>query len=87
MKATSAVLAIIVLILWLASLAYIIQPALSTNSTNSTVLIPTPPMGNVPPGFLGVLLFLLGIVVITFWAGMGPDKEEEESGENKTTGN
>jgi len=82
LKALSAILAIAVLILWLGSLAYIIEPALPANSTAP---IPTPPMGNIPPGFLGVLLFLLGIVVITFWAGMGPDKEDSDEIKNSGT--
>jgi hypothetical protein len=36
-------------------------------------MIPTPPTGNIPAPFLGVLLFLLSIVVIAFWAGLAPD--------------
>ena len=78
MKALSAILAIIVLVLWLASATYIAAPA------NVISLLPSVPMGNVPPAFLGVLLFLVSIIVIVFWAGMSPEETSEEKEEKAT---
>ena len=76
MKGVSTIFAIIVLVLWLASATYIAAPS-------SVVKLPSPPMGNIPPAFLGVLLFLLSIVIIVIWADLTP--EDSESKENKAT--
>jgi len=80
MKGLSTVFGIIVAVLWLGSATYIAAPA------SVTKLLPSPPMGSVPSAFLGVLLFLLSIVVITFWAGLtteNPSQEESKSSEIK----
>jgi hypothetical protein len=70
MKPLSAILALIVLVLWVGSLVYITAPLAPAQIQS---MIPTPPTGNIPAPFLGVLLFLLSIVVIAFWAGLAPD--------------
>jgi hypothetical protein len=75
-KGLSVILAIIVMVLWLGSATYIAAPA------NVLSKLPTPPMGNVPPAFLGVLLFLFSIVFIVLWAGWTPEKSVPD--ENKT---
>jgi len=77
MKTLSAILALVVLVLWLGSATYIAAPSSVTDK------LPSPPMGSVPPAFLGVLLFLLSIVIITFWAGMGPEKSTSDENKNE----
>jgi len=77
MKPVSTIIAIIVLVLWLGSATYIAAPA------SVIQMLPTPPMGGIPPAFLGVLLFLLSIVLITFWAGLTPEKSS--ASEDKAT--
>ena len=72
MKGVSQIFAIIVVVLWLGSATYIAAPA------SVLKMLPSPPMGGIPPAFLGVLLFLLGIVVIVVWAGMTPEYSEEK---------
>jgi membrane protein implicated in regulation of membrane protease activity len=72
LKALSAIIGLVVFILWLISATLIAAPPSVINT------LPLPPMGGVPPAFLGVLLFLISIVLITFWAGMGPDNPEPE---------
>jgi hypothetical protein len=64
MKISSSIFAIIVLVLWLGSLTYIAAPSSIASK------LPSLPMGSVPSAFLGVLLFLLGIIVIVIWAGL-----------------
>ena len=73
MKGLSVILPLVVLVLWLVGFAYIAAPV-------SGMSIPTPPMGNVPPAFLGVLLFLLGIVFIVLWAGWTPEAATPDEG-------
>ncbi len=72
MKGVSTIFAIIVLVLWLGSATYIAAPA------SVLKMLPSPPMGSVPPAFLGVLLFLLGIVLIVVWAGLTPEDSESK---------
>jgi len=72
MKPISVVFAIIVLVLWLGSATYIAAP------DNVKSMLPSPPMGNIPTSFLGVLLFLLSIVVIVLWVGLVPDSTDEK---------
>ena len=76
MKGLSVILGIIVLVLWLGSATYIAAPASVLSK------LPSPPMGNVPPAFLGVLLFLISIVFIVLWAGWSTEKSVPD--ENKT---
>jgi len=77
MKAVSTVFALIVLVLWLGSLAYITLPAAPAQIRSMLPPLPSPPMGNIPTAFLGVLMFLLSIIVIAFWAGLGPDSSSD----------
>jgi hypothetical protein len=80
MKDQSFIFAIVVLVLWLGTLTYIAAPQSIIQK------LPTPPMGAVPSAFLGVLLFLLSIVVITFWGAMSSDNpviEEVKASEIK----
>lgn len=70
MKGVSFIVAIVVLVLWLGSATYIAAP--------SSIVQKLPTMGSVPSGFLGVLLFLLSIVVITLWAGMSSEDADAE---------
>jgi hypothetical protein len=67
MKPLSVVFALITLVLWLGSATYIAAPETVTK------MLPSPPMGNIPSAFLGVLLFLLSIIVITVWAVVSKD--------------
>ena len=67
MKSLSVVLALITLVLWLGSVTYIAAPDTVTSK------LPSPPMGNIPSAFLGVLLFLLSIIVIVVWAVVTQD--------------
>lgn len=70
MQRVSAIFAIIVLVLWFGSATYIAAPP------SVLKMLPSPPMGGVPPAFLGVLLFLFSIIVIVIWAGLTPEKSE-----------
>jgi surface polysaccharide O-acyltransferase-like enzyme len=79
MKGVSQIFAIIVVILWLASATYIAAPA------SVLQLLPSPPMGGVPPAFLGVLLFLFGIIIIVIWAGLTPEGAVEKSAKPSET--
>jgi hypothetical protein len=72
MKPLSIVFALITLVLWLGSATYIAAPS------NVTNLLPSPPMGNIPTAFLGVLLFLLSIIVIAVWAVVTKDTPEPQ---------
>jgi hypothetical protein len=74
MKGLSVIVALVVLVLWAVGFTYIVAPI------SSSISIPIPPIGNVPPAFLGVLLFLLGIVFIVLWAGWTPESANPEEG-------
>ncbi len=76
MKGLSVIVALVVLVLWVVGFTYIAAPAAPIGN----VSIPTPPIGNVPPAFLGVLLFLLGIVFIVLWAGWTPESATPDEG-------
>ena len=70
MKVASVVIGLIVAVLWLGSLVYITAPAAPAQIRS---MIPTPPTGNIPTAFLGVLMFLVSILLIAFWAGLSTD--------------
>ncbi|MDA4112136.1 MAG: hypothetical protein OK439_06320 [Thaumarchaeota archaeon] len=72
MKPLSVIFGIITLVLWLGSATYIAAPDSVTSK------LPSPPMGNIPSAFLGVLLFLLSIVVIAVWAVVTKDTPEPQ---------
>ncbi len=63
MKGIGALFAVIVLLLWLASATYIAAPG----------VLPAPPMGGIPTAFLGVILFIVGILLVVVWADMAPE--------------
>ena len=67
MKPLSVVFALITLVLWLGSATYIAAP------DSVTKMLPSPPMGNIPSAFLGVVLFLLSTIVIAVWAVVTKD--------------
>jgi len=75
MKGVSALIAIIVLVLWLASATYIAAPASISN------LLPSA-HSSVPSAFIGVLLFLVSILLIVVWAMMTPEKAVSEEGKS-----
>lgn len=73
MKGVSVLLAIIVLILWIASATYIAAPASVASmlpSTNSSV----------PSAFIGVLLFLVSALVIVVWATLTQEGATQQQG-------
>jgi len=91
MKGLSAIVVLVVIILWIVGFAYIAGPVLATTNVTTVtspttttetmtagIILPTPPMGSVPPAFLGVLLFLLGIVFVVLWAGWSPENATPE---------
>ena len=73
MKPLSVIFAIVTLVLWLGSATYIAAP----DSVKS--MLPSPPMGNLPSAFLGVLIFLLSIIVIAIWAVVTKDAPEPQT--------